>query len=241
MAATSATRDAATRADFERLVERTLGQTPEIVTGREEAELSFRGAVADLDPADGPFLVVDIGGGSTELVVGTADPSTPDLAGMTIEGAVSVDIGSVRITERLLPGDPPTAREITAARRLAVETLLPAVRDLPVERVRTVVMVAGTPTTIAAAAQRLTGYDPAKLHLSELDFDEMERAGTFLLGANRSHRAMLPYMHPGRVDVIGGGAIILQVLLRLIGERTAVRRVTVSEHDILDGLALSLG
>ena len=86
----------------------------------------------------------------------------------------------------------------------------------------------------------MTGYDPAKLHLSELDFEEMERAGTFLLGATRAHRAMLPYMHPGRVDVIGGGAIILQVVLRLIGERVALRRLVVSEHDILDGLALSL-
>lgn len=238
MAATSATRDAANRSDFVDMVRSTLGQEPEVVSGNEEAELSFRGAVGDLDADTGPFLVIDIGGGSTEMVVGTADGGRVEIA-----GALSLDIGCVRITERLLHSDPPTPAERVAATQWARSTLAGGLDRLPIERVRRVVPVSGTATTVAAAALKLTRYDPERIHLSQVPFRRVHEVADFLLRANRSHRAALGYMHPGRVDVIGGGALILSTLVSLLAERlpaAATGQVTVSEHDILDGLALSL-
>ncbi len=238
MAATSASRDAANRQDFVDMVRRTLGQEPEIITGEVEAELSFRGAVGDLNAADGPFLVVDIGGGSTEMVVGTVVPGTGQVE---IAGAVSVELGCVRITERLLHGDPPTQDEVTHAHRFAVDTLRAGLDRLPLERVRTVVAVSGTATTVAAAALHLPTYDPTKIHLSRIGKEQVHAVATFLLGATTAHRAALGYMHEGRVDVIGGGALILDTLVKLVAHRVRLNTITVSEHDILDGLALSLG
>ncbi|WP_111767633.1 Ppx/GppA phosphatase family protein [Nakamurella deserti] len=236
MAATSATRDATNRQQFVDLVTSTLGQPPEVITGEEEAELSFRGAVGDLDPADGPFLVTDIGGGSTEIVIGTADRHGE----VTLAGAVSVDLGSVRLTERILHGDPPTPAEVAQARRLITGTVSDALDGLPVSRVRTAVAVSGTATTVAAAAMRLPGYDPARIHLSRIGTGQVADAASFFLGATTAHRGALGYMYPGRVDVIGAGALILDVLVRQIARRVPLERITVSEHDILDGLALSL-
>jgi exopolyphosphatase/guanosine-5'-triphosphate,3'-diphosphate pyrophosphatase len=236
MAATSATRDAGNSADFIEMVVRTLGQAPEIITGAEEAELSFRGAVGDLQSDDGPFLVADIGGGSTELVVGTIGHTGKAV----LDGAVSVDIGSVRITERILHGDPPTVAEIDRAREVARRLLEDGLRQLRIDAVRSLVPVAGTATTIAAAALHLASYDPFQIHLAQIPPKALIEAGEFLLKATRAHRAVLPYMHPGRVDVIGGGAIILHELLSLLGDRTDLTSVIVSEHDILDGLAMSL-
>ncbi len=240
MVATSATRDAENRADFVEMVRSTLGQDPEVITGDEEAELSFAGAVADLDPATGPFLVVDIGGGSTELVIGERLGATNRLA-----GGISLDIGCVRITERILRSDPPTAAERDEARRWAEQVLTDGLNRLPVGAVRRLVPVSGTATTVAAAALRLPTYDPARIHLAQIPVERIHAVADMLLGATRAHRAALGYMHPGRVDVIGGGALILSTMVTLVARRlpisSPISTVTVSEHDILDGIALSLG
>ena len=235
MVATSATRDAGNRADFVEMVRSTLGQDPEVITGDEEAELTFAGAVGDLDPASGPFLVVDIGGGSTELVIGERVGASNRLP-----GGISLDIGCVRITERILRGDPPSSTERDQARRWARQILADGLDRLPVHRVRRLIPVSGTATTVAAAALRLPTYDPARIHLAELPIDRVHTVANTLLGATRAHRAALGYMHPGRVDVIGGGALILSVMIELVAARTPIHQVTVSEHDILDGIVLSL-
>ena len=235
MVATSATRDAGNRADFVEMVRSTLGQDPEVITGDEEAELTFAGAVGDLDPASGPFLVVDIGGGSTELVIGERVGASNRLP-----GGISLDIGCVRITERILRGDPPSSTERDRARRWARQILADGLDRLPVHRVRRLIPVSGTATTVAAAALRLPTYDPARIHLAELPIDRVHTVADTLLGATRAHRAALGYMHPGRVDVIGGGALILSVMIELVAARTPIHQVTVSEHDILDGIVLSL-
>ena len=242
MTATSATRDAANRDEFTAMVRRTLGQDPEVISGAEEAELSFRGAVGDLPAADGPFLVVDIGGGSTEFVVGSVMPA--DGGGIVeLAGSTSQNIGCVRITERLLPSDPPTAAEIAAGREWARDMVTRGLDALPASAlasVRRMVAVSGTATTVAAAALRLPSYDPARIHLSRLAVGRIRQVSDMLLAATRAHRASLGYMHPGRVDVIGGGSMILATVGELVAARTGVAEVTVSEHDILDGIALSL-
>ncbi|MET0862996.1 MAG: Ppx/GppA phosphatase family protein [Nakamurella sp.] len=234
MVATSATRDAANRDDFTEMVRSTLGQSPEVISGHEEAELSFAGAVGELDPATGPFLVVDIGGGSTELVIGTRERGQNRIA-----GSVSLDIGCVRITERILRSDPATAAQRDEATRWTRAMLLDGLSQLPVHTVRRLVPVSGTATTVAAAALKLPTYDPARIHLSRIQADQVHKVAGFLMGANRSHRAALGYMHPGRVDVIGGGALILSTMVTLVAARAPISEITVSEHDILDGIALS--
>jgi exopolyphosphatase/guanosine-5'-triphosphate,3'-diphosphate pyrophosphatase len=235
MVATSATRDARNRGDFVEMVRSTLGQDPEVITGDEEAELTFAGAVGDLDPATGPFLVVDIGGGSTELVIGERDGAANRLA-----GGISLDIGCVRITERILRGDPPTPAERDEARWLARHILADGLDRLPVPRVRRLVPVSGTATTVAAAALKLPTYDPARIHLARIPVERVHAVAQTLLGATRAHRAALGYMHPGRVDVIGGGALILSTMVDLVAARAPIQEITVSEHDILDGIALSI-
>ena len=226
MVATSATRDAGNRGDFEAVVREALGVSPEVVTGDEEAALSFDGATRGLDPADGPFLVMDIGGGSTELVLGTSH----------VEAARSVDVGCVRLTERHLRSDPPTAHEIALATG-DVEAALAQVREVvPVERARTAVGLAGSVTTVAALALGLTAYDADRLHLSRVSAAQVAQVTARLLAMTRAERAALPVMHPGRVDVIGAGALVLDVLLARMG----LSEVLVSEADILDGIAWSL-
>ncbi len=238
MAATSATRDAANRGEFVAMVRSTLGQDPEVISGEEEAALSFRGAVGDLDPATGPFLVVDIGGGSTEMVVGSVVGGRIEIAGQ-----LSLDIGCVRLTERLLRGDPPTVAEREQAAGWARSVLGSGLDRLPIRSVRRLVPVSGTATTVAAAALRLPTYDPERIHLSRIPSRRVHEVTEMLLKATRAHRAALGYMHPGRVDVIGAGALILSTLVSLVAKRVGphfVHEITVSEHDILDGLALSL-
>ena len=235
MVATSATRDAANRGDFVEMVTSTLGQPPEVITGDEEAELTFAGAVGELDPATGPFLVVDIGGGSTELVIGSRHRGQN-----RISAAISLDIGCVRITERILRSDPPSAIERDDATQWVRSMLIDALEVLPTSTVRRLVPVSGTATTVAAAALKLPTYDPARIHLSRIPADQVHKVANFLMNANRSHRAALGYMHPGRVDVIGGGALILSTMVALVQERAPISDITVSEHDILDGIALSL-
>jgi exopolyphosphatase / guanosine-5'-triphosphate,3'-diphosphate pyrophosphatase len=235
MVATSATRDASNRGEFFTMTREVLGVEAEVISGDEEARLSFTGAVGDLEPADGPFVVTDIGGGSTELVVGTWDGT-----GAEITGARSVDIGCVRITERCLRGDPPTEDEVTAARKLAGDVLAEAFDAVPVAAARTWVGVAGTITTLSAVAQNLPAYDSERTHLSRLSDDDITRTAQRLLSENHEERARNRAIHPGRVDVIGGGALITEVLAERLAETAGIRELLVSEHDILDGIALSL-
>jgi exopolyphosphatase/guanosine-5'-triphosphate,3'-diphosphate pyrophosphatase len=235
MVATSATRDAGNRDDFFAMVRETLGSDAEVISGDEEAGLSFVGAVGDLEPEDGPFVVVDVGGGSTELVVGTLDGGTP-----TVHAARSVDVGCVRITERCLRSDPPTADEVQQARELTTRILDDAFAAVRVDGVRTWVGVAGTVTTIAALAQDLPRYDPDAIHLSRLPLGELHRVTGELLAMPRAERAALGPMHPGRVDVISGGALIVDVLAAELHARAGITELVASEHDILDGIARSI-
>ncbi len=235
MVATSATRDARNRDDFFGMVRDTLGVDAEVISGDEEANLSFIGAVGDLDPDDGPFVVVDVGGGSTELVVGTIESGRP-----TVRAARSVDIGSVRLTERCLPGDPPTPEEISKARATAAGILDESFTAVPVQGVRTWVGVAGTITTLSAVAQRLPAYDPDAVHLSRLSRADLRRVADELLGMTREQRGAHGGIHPGRIDVIGGGALIVDVLAGELADRAGITELVVSEHDILDGIARSI-
>ena len=227
MVATSATRDAANRADFHDMVVATLGVEPEVISGQQEAALSFTGALAGR--AGGmvpPYLVVDIGGGSTELVLGESD----------VRAAESMDVGCVRLTERHLRDDPPTADQITAAVADIVSAVDRARETVPVKEARTFVGLAGSVTTVAAIALGLEKYDSARIHHSRIPADQVRAVSARLLRMTRAERAALPVMHPGRVDVIGAGALVLRVLVDMVD----VEEIVVSEHDILDGIALSI-
>jgi exopolyphosphatase/guanosine-5'-triphosphate,3'-diphosphate pyrophosphatase len=236
MVATSATRDAANREDFFAMTAAVLGSVvpgaiAEVITGSEEAALSFAGAVGELDSAAGPFVVVDLGGGSTEVVLG-------DAAG--VQASYSADIGCVRMTERCLHSDPPTDAEVAAAREVVRERLGEALRVVPVEQARTWVGLAGTFTTIAALAHRLPVYDSEAIHLSRVSFPDLLEVCGQLIAMTREQRAALGPMHEGRVDVIGGGAIVVQELAAALAQRAGIDELVVSEHDILDGIALSI-
>jgi exopolyphosphatase/guanosine-5'-triphosphate,3'-diphosphate pyrophosphatase len=235
MVATSAARDVANRDDFFAMTADVLGAVipgavAEVITGAQEAELSFRGAVGELDSAGAPFVVVDLGGGSTEIVLGR----------QAVTASYSADIGCVRLTERCLHSDPPTPQEVAAARQVVAEKLDEALRVVPVESARTWVGLAGTMTTLSALAHHLTTYDAAAIHLSRVPGGDLLAVCDRLIGMTRSERAALPPMHPGRVDVIGGGAIVVQELARELRARAGIDELTVSEHDILDGIALSI-
>ncbi len=236
MVATSATRDAANREDFFGMVRSTLGTDAEVITGDEEARLSFTGAVGDLDPADGPFVVVDVGGGSTEVVLGDWDGRSAE-----VTAARSVNVGCVRITERHLRSDPAAPEEVSAAEQFAAQTLQEAFADVPVDKARTWVGVAGTITTLSAVAQRLPAYDSDRTHLSRLSLEQLRGTAADLLASTHQQRAGNPVIHPGRVDVIAGGALIVRVLAEALHTRAGVAGLVVSEHDILDGIALGLG
>ncbi|GAA1914938.1 Ppx/GppA phosphatase family protein [Streptomyces sodiiphilus] len=231
--ATSASRDAENREDFVRGVKDILGVEPEVITGDEEAGLSFTGATRELPGLPGlapPYLVLDIGGGSTEFVLGTDG----------VEAARSVDIGCVRLTERhLLEGgrlaDPPSGEQIgaiTADIEAAVDL---AARQVPLERAGTLVGLAGSVTTVAGIALGLDRYDSQAIHHARIGLDQVREVTERLLAARHEERAAIPVMHPGRVDVIGAGALVLLTVMR----RTGAREVLVSEHDILDGIAWS--
>ncbi|MDQ0924392.1 exopolyphosphatase/guanosine-5'-triphosphate,3'-diphosphate pyrophosphatase [Pseudarthrobacter sp. W1I19] len=233
--ATSASRDARNRDVFVDGIRTLLGVEPEVITGDEEAALSFAGASSVLPILDGQeVLVVDLGGGSTEFVLGTA-------AGVT--AAKSVDIGCVRLTERHLRQDPPTAEQIAAAQADVDNAIALAQQDVPLERATAVVGVAGSITTITAHAMRLREYSPEAIHGTGLPLDTVRAAANDLLAMDRADRAALPYMHPGRVDVIGAGGLVWGRILERLGELTGGRitSATASEHDILDGIALSIG
>jgi exopolyphosphatase/guanosine-5'-triphosphate,3'-diphosphate pyrophosphatase len=247
MVATSATRDAGNAAEFVRRVSEVLGVAPEVLTGAGEAILSFTGATAEL-AADhgGPFLVADIGGGSTEFVLGPpggyGGAGSPPVRGGA-RGVVppdytsiSVNIGCVRMTERHLRGDPPTAREIGAA-TADIDAALDAVADaVPVPAAKTLVGLAGSVTTVAAIAMGLPAYDAARIHHARICSADVHAVTLALLSQTRAVRAGIGVMHPGRVDVIGGGALVLDRIM----DRFGFSEVLVSEHDILDGMAWSL-
>jgi exopolyphosphatase / guanosine-5'-triphosphate,3'-diphosphate pyrophosphatase len=252
MVATSATRDASNTAEFTGQVKEILGIAPEVLTGSEEAMLSFTGATAELAGTHGgPFLVVDIGGGSTEFVTGEAvlsrgdDPpqTPPDLGGAArppkpplAPRATSVDIGCVRMTERHLHGDPPSRDEVACA-TADIDAALDAVTGaVPVRQARTLVGLAGSVTTVAGIAMGLPAYNPARIHHARVSAADVQEVTRSLLAQTRAARAAIGVMHPGRVDVIGGGALILDRIM----ERFGFSEVLVSEHDILDGLAWSL-
>jgi exopolyphosphatase/guanosine-5'-triphosphate,3'-diphosphate pyrophosphatase len=237
MVATSATRDAANREVFFAMTAEVLGavipgSVAEVISGAAEAALSFSGAVGELDSAGAPFVVVDLGGGSTEIVVGKAANQ--------VAASYSADIGCVRLTERCLHSDPPTAQEVAAAREVVRERLAVALRTVPVEGARTWVGLAGTMTTLSALAHNMTTYDPAVIHLSRVPIDELLAVCERLVGMTREQRAALGPMHEGRVDVIGGGAIVAQELANELRDRAGISELTVSEHDILDGIVLSI-
>ncbi len=229
--ATSATRDAANAEEFADGVEARLGVRPEVLTGAEEAALSYAGAVrglGDLEAPVPPVLVVDIGGGSTELVLGGEQLS----AG--VAEADSLDVGSVRMHERHLHTDPPTTAEVAACVE-DIEAAL-ATCPVPVERACTVVGVAGTVTTLAAGVLGLAAYDRDAIDRSVLAVTDLEAQIDRLVAASVEERRQLPWVHPGRVDVIGAGGLILRCVLRHAG----ADRLVVSESDILDGIAWSL-
>jgi exopolyphosphatase/guanosine-5'-triphosphate,3'-diphosphate pyrophosphatase len=230
MVATSATRDAENRDEFRAMALATLGAEPEVVTGQEEAALSFTGAARGLSDAvvqaEPPYLVVDIGGGSTELVVGSS----------AVEAAFSMDVGCVRLTERHLTADPPTSDQIEAAEGDVRAAIKEARAVVPVDSARTFVGLAGSVTTVAAIVLDLPEYDASRIHHSRMSAAQVRSVTERLLRMTWAERAALPVMRPGRADVIGAGALVLRVLVDEIG----VEEVMVSEHDILDGIAWSI-
>ena len=223
--ATSAVRDSDNGAEFGDAIEGILGVRPVVLAGLDEARASFLGATRDLDPVR--TLVVDIGGGSTEIVVGT---------GEEIEWSTSRDIGSVRLTERFLSSDPPSVTEVTDCMRYLDGLLTPLLRDL--DPVGSFVGVAGTVTTVAAHALALPSYTSAAIHLAKLNLDDVRAACLSLVQMSVADRRALPFMHPGRADVIGAGALILDQIIELLP--VATDTIIVSEHDILDGIAWSM-
>lgn len=226
--ATSASRDVSNRDEFIHGVEAIIGVQPEVISGDEEARLSFVGATSGFDPLpNAPILVADIGGGSTEFVM-------PDSQGKLI--ARSINVGCVRMTERYLLSDPPTLNEIERTVDTLNRELLAVKEVLPTDTAQTFIGLAGSVTTIAAMALGLDSYDADAIHGTTLSRDQVEVITEQLVAMSRADRARLGFMHPGRVDVIGGGALVLREAMRALD----LERVLVSEHDLLDGVVLHL-
>ncbi|QTH60622.1 Ppx/GppA family phosphatase [Corynebacterium hindlerae] len=237
MVATSATRDAENRQEFLDMTAELLGQVipgsiAEEISGEEEARLSFQGAVADLGPEAKTVCVVDLGGGSTEFVVGKRDG--------TILGAHSAQMGCVRLTERIMTSDPATEEEVVQARDYVARQLADVPTHVPIAQADTFVGVAGTFTTISALAQGLEEYDPALIHGSKLRFDASRVLTSSLIGNTSAERAAHPVMHPGRADVIGSGSAVVEGIMDMIEAATPVRTLIISEKDILDGIVAGL-
>ncbi|MCL0120838.1 Ppx/GppA phosphatase family protein [Corynebacterium pygosceleis] len=237
MVATSATRDAHNREDFFRMTRQLLGRikpgaVAEVITGEEEAALSFRGAVADLPPETGPFCVIDLGGGSTEFVVGTVDDG--------ILGSHSAQMGCVRVTERIMRSNPATDTEIEIAREYVAERLEQVRAIVPVDRTKTFVGCAGTFTTLSALALGLEHYDASAIHGSVLRFEALRVLTDHLIAETSEQRATNPVIHPGRADVLGGGSVVVQGIIDLAREATGADSMVISEKDILDGIIAGL-
>jgi exopolyphosphatase/guanosine-5'-triphosphate,3'-diphosphate pyrophosphatase len=253
MVATSATRDASNAADFSRGVRETLGVAPEVISGSEEATLSFAGATAEFAATgtgagagtlvtpgwrpEPPYLVVDIGGGSTEFVLG-GEPGAPDggAAASAELAGISVDIGCVRLTERHLHSDPPTEAEVKSAAADIDTALDDVAAAIDVPAACTLVGLAGSVTTVTAIALGLAEYDPVRSHHARISAGAVHAVTQRLLSATRQERAAIGSMHPGRVDVIGAGALVLDRVMQRFG----FAEVVASEHDILDGIAWSI-
>ena len=225
--ATSATRDATNREVFISGVKSRLGIEPEVISGEEEARLSFLGATKELPESLAPFLVVDIGGGSTEFVFGYRD----------VDAAKSVNIGCVRMSERHFNNDPASISEIESARSDIQSAIAEAAKFVKITEAKTLIAVAGTATTVAAAALELPVYDRYSIHLSRISADKTHQVSEMFLNMNRDQRAALGYMHPGRVDVIGAGSLVLSEIIKA----THAKEFVASESDILDGMAWNLG
>lgn len=232
--ATSASRDVKNRDEFFAGIFAILGVVPDVITGDEEARLSFLGATAGRSADEGPFLVMDLGGGSTELVLGTGD----------VEAAVSMDIGSVRLTERHMASDQPDGEQIRAAVTDIDTHLDDAAEVVDLGAARTFIGVAGTVTTLTAGILGLDSYQRERIHGARLTVSEIERQADDLVRMDRDARAALPYMHPGRVDVIAAGGLIFARTVSRVDDAVRTRggelAITVSETDILDGIALDL-
>ena len=224
--ATSATRDATNRNLFTDGVREILGIEVEVIPGEEEAELSFIGATKELRQSDAPFLVVDIGGGSTEFVFGSE----------RVDFAKSVNIGCVRMSERHLNTQPPTMAQIAQAIIDIDIAITQAAAVVPITTSKTLVAVAGTATTVAAAALELTDYDRHLIHLSRISSDKVHKVAASFQSMNKDQIASLGFMHPGRVDVITAGSLVLSRIMAATGATEFVA----SESDILDGMAWSL-
>jgi exopolyphosphatase/guanosine-5'-triphosphate,3'-diphosphate pyrophosphatase len=225
--ATSATRDAKNRDLFIDGVKARLGIAPEVISGEEEAALSFAGATKDLPDSLAPFLVVDIGGGSTEFVIGHRK----------VESAKSVNIGCVRMSERHFNADPAAPEEIERARKDIQLAIAEAAKVVDIKSAKSLVAVAGTATTVAAAALNLPEYDRYAIHLSRISSMQTAETSEMFLKMTRKERAALGYMHPGRVDVIGAGSLVLAEIVKAVGASEFIA----CESDILDGIAFSLG
>ena len=224
--ATSATRDASNRELFIDGVKALLGVAPEVISGEEEAALSFKGATKELRGVGAPYLVIDIGGGSTEFVFGSE----------RVEFAKSQNIGCVRMSERHFSSIPPQAEEIAGAKADIDEAIKGAAEIVPITEAKTLIAVAGTATTVAAAALGLSTYDRHSIHLSRISAEKTHQVSEMFLSLNRDEIAALGYLHPGRVDVIGAGSLVLSRIMALTGAKEFVA----SESDILDGMAWSL-
>jgi exopolyphosphatase/guanosine-5'-triphosphate,3'-diphosphate pyrophosphatase len=230
MTATSAARDAANRDEFFDAAEAAVGSRPELLPGPEEGRLSFAGATADLDPSLGPFLVVDIGGGSTEFVVGEGGGAEP-------WGVMSIDVGCVRITEKFLHHDPPGPAELSQAISVVAAYLEDVERELPrLKEAVTLVGLAGTVTTVAAVEIGLLEYDRDRIHHYVLTKAAAEDVFRTLATEPRAQRIHNPGLEEARADVIVGGTAVLVTILRRFG----FDQCLVSEADILDGLVASL-
>lgn len=237
MVATSATRDASNQQEFFEMTAQLLGQVEpgaraEVISGEEEAQLSFTGAVSDLSKDRSPFCVIDLGGGSTEFIVGEADG--------TILGTHSAQMGCVRITERIMRSDPPTETEIEIASDFVEERMQEVEKIVPISEARTFVGCAGTFTTLSALAQGLERYDADSIHASELRFDALHVLTGHLVAEASEIRALNPVIHPGRADVIGGGAVAVEGIMKMIERNSSADSFVISERDILDGIIAGL-
>ena len=224
--ATSATRDAQNKAMFIKGVIDRLRIVPEVIAGVEEAALSFDGATRSLrQKHSAPFLIIDLGGGSTELVIGDKEPT----------GAYSMDVGCVRMTERHTPGGNPTKEQEEAIRTDVRNALKVAGTKVDWETAKTVVGVAGTITTVAAHVLNLKTYDPDVLHGASITAEQISQTAQEFITLTPAQRGALPYMHEGRIEVITAGSIVLDEVMKGIGAQTLIA----SERDILDGVTWS--
>lgn len=243
--ATSATRDARNRREFEDYVQKKLMVRPDVIPGTEEARLSFLGATSVIDSAlhKPPYLVMDLGGGSTELVLSGDGVASPD---HQVRQAYSMDMGSVRVSERHLVSDPPRQEEIQAATEDVDQAIDEACKQVDLSATGTFIGVSGTATTMASVAIGLTSYDHDAIDGQVISFDRMEEADDEVLHMTRDQRGRLGVIHPGRLDVIGGGALVLTEIMKRIRKDTAaagheVDQVMVSEHGLVEGIVRDLG